>query len=40
MPRSNVPWYEKLGFVMFKEDEIRYQDEGREWWATFMRREL
>jgi len=44
VPRSNVGWYEKLGFRMYREDGERYIGEGEKgefrMWARYMRLEL
>ena len=44
VPRSNVGWYEKLGFRQYREDGERYVGEGEKgefrMWARYMRLEL
>jgi len=40
VPRSNIPWYESLGFRRYEEERLRYHDAGSSWYAVYMRKEL
>lgn len=40
VPRSNIPWYERLGFRRYGEERLRYRDAGGCWYAVYMRKDL